>query len=204
MPRNIDVDDRLLPEVLMKVLNLKEEDILFCIDAVMTFKPQVYQPPRTATKRTKESNDVKGKPALMNEMFTFPTARKILNLMCLYCKLERTVGNICVQYPVWKRDLTDEHVLMKYFNNKDTYAVMLSVEVDKIEEVLVEEVSIGEKIGAFCENMLYELPVKQVRPVFRCRVAPKHKPYFPDDTILVDVEQLAVDSYARELLQEHI
>ena len=81
---------------------------------------------------------------------------------------------------------------------------MLSVEITEIMEVMVEEVHPGQKIGAFSENM-FEVTTESIcRPIFKCRLAPKHEHYFPKEYILIDIEQLAVDSFARELLLKYV
>ena len=124
----------------------------------MTFKPQVYLPNITAKRQEQIYKLPEGKLATMNDLFTFPLAMDILNLVCLYSKLERQQGCVTVQYPVWKADLEQDHLLQDCFKeHKNAFAVIIHVEIIEIVDVMVEVVQVGERVGAFTENYLEEL-----------------------------------------------
>ena len=69
---------------------------------------------------------------------------------------------------------------------------------------MIEEVQVGERVGAFTENFLEKLEEGIVRPIFKCKISTRHAKYFAKSTIVIDVEQLSVDSYSRELLMTYV
>ena len=141
----------------------------------------------------------------MPHLFSFPLAQRILNLVCVYSKLERQEGNITVQYPVWKDDLMQDDDLMDCFDDQNNaFLVMINVEVVEILDVFVEYVEAGERVGAFTENGIKKLKEPVARPVFKCKIHERHRRFFVAEYIIIDVEQLTVDSYSREMLMMYI
>ena len=176
--KNMLAEDHL--SLLMEEVGYTDDEWTLLINCAMAGKSTVKkysddeQVPQSKIILKKLDNDI-----LLQH--TFPEAVKILFCFNIYSQVRSDYAATRVLYPMEKKDMPQ--ILQKKMTKHDPTAVkgFIELRIVEITDVRVEFDDKDENVGVYYENEP-ETKIHTIRPVFKCRLHPKHEEFMNGKT----------------------